>query len=105
MVRLEDVDKDNEEEFRYTTLWRYWNNVVDQSKTSMRKVEWLTDSRREIVRKLRGKYSAKQIEKIFWNAANSDFCNGKTKKRKKPVEIDWVLSDDDRIVQAYEGTL
>ena len=64
----------------------------------------LTEARIKPLCNIADNYNENEIKTAFWNATQSMFCNGRSKDRSRPVDIDWLLKPE-VFVKALEGNL
>ena len=110
-----DVENISYDDQRQTTKnWEQWymqiikifNEAVSANESSIRPVRTLSESRREALKVLWQKYhySGKQFKQAFGNIARSNYCNGRTSDRRRPVDFDWLIREEN-FNRAYEGSL
>ena len=110
-----DVENISYDDQRQTTKnWEQWymqiikifNEAVSANESSIRPVRTLSESRREALKVLWQKYhySGKQFKQAFGNIARSNYCNGRTSDRGRPVDFDWLIREEN-FNRAYEGSL
>jgi hypothetical protein len=64
----------------------------------------LTEARIKPLCNIADNYNENEIKTAFWNATQSMFCNGRSKDRSRPVDIDWLLKPE-VFVKALENNL
>lgn len=94
--------------------WEKWflqvigifNHAVSQNDSAIRPVRTISDSRRQALQLLYSKYhyTADQFRQAFANIARSNYCNGRTPSRHRPVDFDWLIREEN-FNRAYEGSL
>lgn len=90
----------------YEAVMLIFNDAVHSYGSSIRPVRALSDSRRAALRLLYQKYSytSEQFRQAFANAALSNYCNGRTADRHRPVDFDFIIRENN-FNRAYEGSL
>lgn len=90
----------------YMQIIKIFNEAVLANESSIRPVRTLSESRREALKVLWQKYhySGKQFKQAFGNIARSNYCNGRTSDRRRPVDFDWLIREEN-FNRAYEGSL
>lgn len=74
--------------------------------TAMSAAAFLSDDRRAAIREIVRKYNLdiQGFRRAFHNALRSPFCNGRTRERRTPVDLTWLLREQN-FMRAYEGSL
>lgn len=110
-----EIEKQSfDEERQATKNWEEWymqilklfNEAVSANESYIRPVKVVTDSRREALRLLwqKYRYTGKDFKQAFGNMARSNYCNGRTTDRRRPVDFDWLIREEN-FNRAYEGSL
>ena len=93
----EKKEKDNNdpwqadnEEAAFILIMRYFNKCVHLYRSDIKPVRALTEDRRQKLR--------------VSNAMQSDFLNGRTKRRKAAADFDWIM-EEKHFVQCIENSL
>lgn len=99
----EDVD---EKEKWYIQLIQTFNSVLIAYHSSIKQVRTISPSRRSALQLLTDKFgkNKENFIKAFKNIATSAFCNGRTDDRKRPVDFDWLIKEEN-FSRAYEGSI
>ena len=105
LEKLKNIeDKDKEKEKMFQSFIAFWNQAIEQTGASMKRVRVLTDRRREAISAIRQQFSGKQAATAIYNAMRSSFCNGRTKQRPTPVDFDWLMKPEN-FTRLLEGSL
>lgn len=90
----------------YMNVLKSFNEAISANGSAIRPVRTLSDTRRQALRLLWEKYhySNKQFQQAFCNIARSNYCNGRTSDRRRPVDFDWLIREEN-FNRAYEGSL
>ena len=105
LEKLKNIeDKDKEKEKMFQSFIAFWNQAIEQTGASMKRVRVLTDRRREAISAIRQQFSGKQAATAIYNAMRSSFCNGRTKQRPTPVDFDWLMKSEN-FTRLLEGSL
>ena len=105
LEKLKNIeDKDKEKEKMFLSFIAFWNQAIEQTGASMKRVRVLTDRRREAISAIRQQFSGKQAATAIYNAMRSSFCNGRTKQRPTPVDFDWLMKPEN-FTRLLEGSL
>lgn len=104
LKNIEDKDKEKEKEKMFQSFIAFWNQAIEQTGASMKRVRVLTDRRREAISAIRQQFSGKQAATAIYNAMRSSFCNGRTKQRPTPVDFDWLMKPEN-FTRLLEGSL
>ena len=90
----------------YMNVLKNFNEAISANGSAIRPVRTLSDTRRQALRLLWEKYhySGKQFKQAFGNIARSNYCNGRTSDRRRPVDFDWLIREEN-FNRAYEGSL
>ena len=67
-------------------------------------VRALTEDRRQKLRVILNKYQSANLRTAVSNAMQSDFLNGRTKRRKAAADFDWIM-EEKHFVQCMENSL
>lgn len=89
---------------KYLNFIQFWNQAIDQTQSKMKKVRILTDIRRQAIESLMQRFPSDKAAIAIYNAMRSQFCNGLTERRARPVEFDWLIKPEN-FTRALEGTL
>lgn len=103
-----------DEDEKYNKFWEDWymsilqlfNKAVTAHGSAIKPVQTLSDNRRVALHLLETKYryTGKHFKQAFRNIAVSNYCNGRTKDRRRPVDFDWLIREDN-FNRALEGSL
>lgn len=102
--------KENEDEYEkekwYIQLIQTFNSVLIANHSSIKQVRTISPSRRSALQLLTDKFGKNKEDFItaFSNIATSAFCNGHTDDRKRPVDFDWLIKEEN-FSRAYEGSI
>ena len=102
--------KENEDEYEkerwFIQLIRIFNSVLIANHSSIKQVRTISSSRRSALQLLTDKFgkNKENFIKAFSNIATSAFCNGHTDDRKRPVDFDWLIKEEN-FSRAYEGSI
>ena len=90
----------------YMNILRLFNKAVTSHGSAIKPVKMLSDNRRAALKLLYKKYSytGEQFKQAFRNIALSNYCNGRTNDRRRPVDFDWLIREDN-FNRALEGSL
>lgn len=101
-----EVKKAESWEKWYRGVLALFNEAVSVYDSAIRPVRVLSPGRREALRALWSKYGyrAEDFKKAFHNMAVSKYCNGRTTDRRRPVDFDWLIRENN-FTRAYEGSL
>lgn len=90
----------------YMNILRLFNKAVTSHGSAIKPVKMLSDNRRASLRLLYKKYcyTGEQFKQAFRNIALSNYCNGRTNDRRRPVDFDWLIREDN-FNRALEGSL
>lgn len=89
---------------KYQSFIDYWNQAIDQTQSRMKKVRILNDARRQAIEVIMSRFPGEQAAVAIYNAMRSQFCNGLTERRNRPVEFDWLMQPEN-FTRAFEGNL
>ena len=84
--------------------FNYFNEMTQFYKSAIRPVKVLTDERRRKIEAVLGRFSSQQIAVAIQNAMQSDYLNGRTKRRSIPADFDWIF-DEANFVRIFEGNV
>ena len=85
-------------------VFNFFNEMAEYYKSVIRPVKVLTDERRRKIEAVIGRFSSKQIALAISNAMQSDYLNGRTKRRNRPADFDWIF-DEANFVRIFEGNV
>lgn len=90
----------------YMNILQLFNKAVTSHGSAIKPVKMLSDNRRAALKLLYKKYSytGEQFKQAFRNIALSNYCNGRTNDRRRPVDFDWLIREDN-FNRALEGSL
>ena len=90
----------------YMNILRLFNKAVTSHGSAIKPVKMLSDNRRAALKLLYKKYSytGEQFKQAFRNIALSNYCNGRTNDRRRAVDFDWLIREDN-FNRALEGSL
>lgn len=93
-------------ELWYTQIIKIFNEAISANESAIRPVRTISESRRQALRLLWQKYhyNGNQFKQAFGNIARSNYCNGRTADRRRPVDFDWLIREEN-FNRAYEGSL
>lgn len=89
---------------KYQSFINYWNQAIDQTQSRMKKVRILNEARRQAIEVIMSRFPGEQAAVAVYNAMRSQFCNGLTERRNRPVEFDWLMQPEN-FTRAFEGNL
>lgn len=103
--KKENEDEDEKERW-YIQLIQTFNSVLIAYHSSIKQVRTISPSRRSALQLLTNKFgkNKENFIKAFSNIATSAFCNGHTDDRKRPVDFDWLIKEEN-FSRAYEGSI
>lgn len=104
---FDDAKVSNEKwEHFYLSVLSLFNEALKAYASSIKAVRTLTDSRRTALHDLQTKYryGGQGFKQAFRNVAMSNYCNGRTKDRQRPVDFDWLIKEEN-FTRAFEGSL
>lgn len=84
--------------------FKFFNEMTQYYNSAIRPVKVLTDERRRKIEAILGKFNSQQIALAIKNAMQSDYLNGRTKRRSIPADFDWIF-DEAHFVRLFEGNL
>ena len=90
----------------YKSILKLFNEAVSANQSAIRPVRTLSQERRDALRLLwkKYRYTGGQFKQAFGNMARSPYCNGGTPDRRRPVDFDWLIREQN-FNRAYEGSL
>lgn len=90
----------------YVGFVRCFNATMQSYGSAVKMVKSLSDERREAIYHIVNKYhySVDDIRTTFRHIATSNYCNGRTSDRKRPVDFDWLIKEHN-FTRAFEGSL
>lgn len=90
----------------YNSILRLFNEAISANQSQIKPVRTLSQQRRNALRLLwqKYRYTGKQFKQAFGNMARSAYCNGGTPDRRRPVDFDWLIREQN-FNRAYEGSL
>ena len=91
-------------EERCVGLFKFFNDTAAYYKSAIRPVKVLTDERRRKIEAVLGRFSSEQVAAGISAAMQSDYLNGRTKRRNRPADFDWIF-DEANFVRIYEGSV
>ena len=91
-------------EVKCVGVFNFFNEMAEYYKSAIRPVKVLTDERRRKIEAVIGRFSSKQIALAISNAMQSDYLNGRTKRRNRPADFDWIF-DEANFVRIFEGNV
>ena len=92
------------EEAAFLLIMRYFNKCVHLYRSDIKPVRALTEDRRQKLRVILNKYQSAHLRTAVSNAMQSDFLNGRTKRRKAAADFDWIM-EEKHFVQCIENSL
>ena len=104
LKNMEGDEKEKDTEKMFQSFMGFWNNAIEQTGASLKRIRILTPKRREAIAAIRRQFSSDQAAQAIYNAMRSPFCNGRTKRRPVPVDFDWLMKPEN-FTRALEGSL
>lgn len=92
------------EEAAFLLIMKYFNKCVHLYRSDIKPVRALTEDRRQKLRVILNKYQSAHLRTAVSNAMQSDFLNGRTKRRKAAADFDWIM-EEKHFVQCIENSL
>ena len=92
------------EEAAFLLIMQYFNKCVHLYRSDIKPVRALTEDRRQKLRVILNKYQSAHLRTAVSNAMQSDFLNGRTKRRKAAADFDWIM-EEKHFVQCIENSL
>ena len=92
------------EEAAFLLIMQYFNKCVHLYRSDIKPVRALTEDRRQKLRVILSKYHSAALRAAVSNAMQSEFLNGRTKRRKAAADFDWIM-EEKHFVQCIENSL
>ena len=92
------------EETAFILIMQYFNKCVHLYHSDIKPVRALTEDRRQKLRVILSKYHSAALRAAVSNAMQSEFLNGRTKRRKAAADFDWIM-EEKHFVQCIENSL
>ena len=100
----DEKEKEKNKEEKIQSFIKFWNDAIDSSGSRMRKVRILTPERRQRIEAIIETFPGKDAGTAINYAMRSQYCNGETQRRAKPVDFDWLIRLEN-FTKALEGSL
>ena len=100
----EEDEKEKNKEEKIQSFIKFWNDAIDSSGSRLRKVRILTPERRQRIAAIIETFPGTQAAVAINYAMRSQYCNGETQRRTKPVDFDWLMRLEN-FTKALEGSL
>ena len=100
----DEKQKEKNKEEKIQSFIKFWNDAIDSSGSRMRKVRILTPERRQRIEAIIETFPGKDAGTAINYAMRSQYCNGETQRRAKPVDFDWLIRLEN-FTKALEGSL
>ena len=100
----EEDEKEKNKEEKIQSFIKFWNDAIDSTQSRMRKVRILTPERRRRIEAIIETFPGKDAGTAINYAMRSQYCNGETQRRTKPVDFDWLMRLEN-FTKALEGSL
>lgn len=88
----------------YNKALRIFGEKYPGWECKLRYARKMTQERERNCSILAERFTETEIKQAWWNACLNPFCNGRTKDRHKPADIDWMLQEK-VFVRLLEGSL
>lgn len=96
-------EKINEDDF-FKIIMHYFNQMAKKYDSKIHTLSTLSDTRRIKLRALTKEFSQEAIALGLKNATVNQFLNGRTSKRNKPADFDWII-DCAHFAKIIEGSI
>ena len=100
----DEKEKEKNKEEKIQSFIKFWNDAIDSTQSRMRKVRILTPERRRKIEAIIDTFPGKDAGTAINYAMRSQYCNGETQRRAKPVDFDWLIRLEN-FTKALEGSL